>query len=194
MLTLKDLWLRKSRSNTVIVLALSVLFLSACASNLPDTGPSESPQESETSSAEDLRLNYFSDLDEVEMDYFVSDQAALMYLMSYCQSVSDGNTPPPPDAIDAVVASYCGTDLATAVGVTPAPSAPQNVDVEEFRKISEEKWGFGTPEEDGSVLDPVSAARTICEADTEWGNNPNFTFEGSFQEYAITSFCPEKLP
>jgi hypothetical protein len=192
---IKTWWTKQTKKTKAIVLVVSSLLALTILSSLFPQAPVEesAPVQSELS-VEELKVNYFSDLDAVEADYFVSEQAGLAYLQSYCQNVVNGNTPATADAIDSVVASYCGTDLATFVGVTPAPSAPQSLDVEEFRKISEEKWGFGIPEEDGSVLDPVDAARKICEADTDWGNNTNFTFEGSFQEYAITSFCPEKLP
>ena len=44
-------------------------------------------------------------------------------------------------------------------------------------------------------IDAVSFARSLCEGDvTTMISNLGDDFEGSFQEFALATFCPEKLP
>jgi outer membrane murein-binding lipoprotein Lpp len=166
--------------------------LSGCASNVSEGSPSE---QSEVSSLGDQENNYLSDLDAVDPDAFASEESALLYLKNYCQVIANGSTPKTPDAIDSVVASYCGTELSSAVGVTPAPTPPEGVDTEEFAKIALERWGVGLPEADGSAADPVQWGMSVCEVDIDMMlSNLGEDFEGSFQEYSLETFCPELLP
>lgn len=171
---------------------IGVLSLTGCVSTASDTQPSE---ESQVLGVEDQEKNYLSDLDAVDPDAFASDRSALLYLKNYCQVVANGSTPKTPDAIDSVVASYCGTELSSAVGVTPAPTPPEGVDTEEFAKTALERWGVGLPEADGSAADPVQFGMSVCEVDIDMMlSNLGDDFAGSFQEYALETFCPELLP
>jgi hypothetical protein len=175
-----------------LLISISSLYLAGCASSLPEGTITE---DSAASSVESLEIKYLSDLDAVEMDYFASDKSAFLYLLNYCQYIADGSTPPSPDAIDSVVASYCDTELASAVGVTPPPAPPKGIDTEEFAKVALDKWGVGLPEEDGSSSDPVQLGMMVCEIDIDTMlSNLGDDFSGSFQEYALSTFCPEKLP
>jgi hypothetical protein len=183
--------LRKSFIFSVGVL-LGALSLTGCVSTASDSKPSE---ESQVLGVEDQEKNYLSDLDAVDPNAFASDRSALLYLKNYCQVVADGSTPRTPDAIDSVVASYCGTELSSSVGVTPAPTPPEGVDTEEFARIALEKWGVGLPEADGSAANPVQWGMSVCEIDIEMMlSNLGDDFSGSFQEYALETFCPELLP
>jgi hypothetical protein len=58
-----------------------------------------------------------------------------------------------------------------------------------------EKWVIGVPESDGSAVDPVQFGMSLCEADIDvMLSNLGDDFAGSFQEYALETFCPELLP
>jgi hypothetical protein len=166
--------------------------LSGCVSNVSEGASSE---QSEVSSLDDQEKNYLSDIDAVDPDFFVSEKAALLYLKNFCQSNEDGSIQTDPDEIDTVVLSYCESDLAISLGVIPGPTPPAGVDTEEFATTALERWGVGAPESDGSALDPVQFGMSLCEADIDFMlSNLGDDFEGSFQEYALETFCPELLP
>jgi hypothetical protein len=66
---------------------------------------------------------------------------------------------------------------------------------ETFARIALEKWGVGLPEADGSAANPVQWGMSVCEIDIEMMlSNLGDDFSGSFQEYALETFCPELLP
>jgi hypothetical protein len=169
-----------------------VLSLTGCVSTASESQPSE---ESQVLSVGDQEQEYLSDIDAVDPDFFVSQKAALLYLKNFCQSHEDGFTQTDPDEIDTVVLTYCGSDLAISLGVIPGPTPPAGVDTEEFATIALERWGIGVPESDGSAIDPVQFGMSLCEADIDLMlSNLGDDFSGSFQEYALETFCPELLP
>ena len=175
-----------------VVAILGVLSLTGCVSTASDSQPSE---ESQVLSVGDQEQEYLSDIDAVDPDFFVSQKAALLYLKNFCQSHEDGFTQTDPDEIDTVVLTYCGSDLAISLGVIPGPTPPAGVDTEEFAAIALERWGIGSPESDGSALDPVQFGMSLCEADIDLMlSNLGDDFEGSFQQYSLETFCPELLP
>ena len=171
---------------------LGVLSLTGCVSTASDNQPSE---ESQVLGVEDQEKNYLSDLDAVDPDFFVSDNAALLGLRNICQSFEKGFTQTNPDEIYTVVLSYCGSDLASSLGVIPGPTPPSGVDAEEFAAIALETWGIGVPEADGSAIDPFKFGLSLCAGDVDLMlSNLGDDFEGSFQQYSLETFCPELLP
>ena len=143
-----------------------------------------------------LQDQYLAEIREVKADAFVSDQAALLYLRNYCEMKLDG-TLATPDAVDKVVDTYCDTPLANEVGVeTPrAMPEPVGIDEETFRQEALERFQIGVVEADGSKMDAVSTARLICDGDVAaMLDRLGADFEGSFQQFAMTAYCPEKLP
>lgn len=163
--------------------------VAACAVLLAGCGGSSEPQSE--------RDKYLEEVNSANSDrpVFLSDEAALGYLKNYCQSAESG-TPATKDEVDEIVASYCGTDLATEVGVTPmAEPTTEGVDLEAFRAQALDEFGVGAEEEDGSSLDAVATAQMLCNGDVETMlSNLGDNFEGSFQQLALTTFCPGKLP
>ena len=171
---------------------VSTFCLSGCISNVSESAPSD---QSEVSTFSDQEKTYLGEIALVDPDYFVSEKAALLYLKNFCQSHEDGFTQSDSDEIDSVVLSYCGSDLASSLGVIPGPTSPAGVDTDEFARLAVEKWGIGVPESDGSAVDPVQFGMSLCEADIDMMlSNLGDDFSGSFQEYALETFCPELLP
>ncbi len=194
---LKEFWSKRSKKQkTVITVLIALAALGGIGNLLPDSGTTQ--QENSAASGvniEELKQRYLDELDAVEKDYFVSDKAAFGFIKTYCQNLENGNTPSKPDAIANVVASYCETALAEEFGVTPAPEAPSSVDVAAYKKKALDEWGVGLPEADGSASDPVQLGMSMCDADIDlMTKNLGAKFKGSFQEFALTTFCPEKLP
>lgn len=168
-----------------LTVTASVLFLAAC-------GGSSSPEPEPAS----LEEEYLADVYAVEADAFVSDKAALLYLKNYCEAKLS-STVATPDAVDQVVAQYCDTPLADEVGVkTPRPMPePEGIDEETFRQEALDRFEIGVEEADGSKMDAVATARMICDGDTAaMLERLGSDFAGSFQEFAMTAYCPEKLP
>lgn len=130
----------------------------------------------------------------MDADAFVSDEASLAYLENYCQGLESG-TPATPDAIDTVVLRYCSTELAAELGVTTFPAVAAEIDEEAFRAEALDRFQIGAPESDGSKIDAVALAQTMCAGDiATMVANLGADFEGSFQQLALSTFCPEKLP
>ncbi|MBI4882900.1 MAG: hypothetical protein HY826_02460 [Actinobacteria bacterium] len=149
---------------------------------------------SSTSDEPSTRERFLKDWRAVDADAFVNDDAALGYLKNYCQSLAVG-TPATPDEIDRVVASYCTTDLAIELGVTTLPPVGDGIDEDAFRAEAIERFQIGVPESDGSAIDAVAFARTLCAGDvTDMIATLGDDFAGSFQELALSTFCPDKLP
>jgi hypothetical protein len=160
---------------------LASLALSSCG------GGNEQPLEQTT------QEKYLSEIKEVKQDAFVSDNAALMYLLNYCQAEQTG-TAPSGDAIDEIVSSYCETDLAQELGVTEAPEPDPTIDLESYKKRALEEFGVGQVEADGSKIDAVAFGQSLCSADLEvMISNLGNDFESSFQYLALSTFCPEKI-
>lgn len=143
-----------------------------------------------------LEEQYLAAVKAEDADAFVSDKAALLFLKNYCEARLKGE-PPPPDAVDKVVATYCDTPLAAEVGVqTPAPMPePVGIEEETFRQEALERFQIGVEEADGSKMDAVETARLICDGDvTAMLDRLGSNFSGSFQEFAMSAYCPEKMP
>jgi hypothetical protein len=143
-----------------------------------------------------LREKYLSEINDFNSEAFVSDQAALAYLKNYCEAAQSGQ-PSTPDAVDEIVANYCGTPLAVELGVevTAPPVTTPDFDEELFRKEALERFGVGAVEADGSSLDAMSVGQSICGSNLDiMIGNLGKNFAGSFQEFAIRNLCPEKLP
>jgi hypothetical protein len=178
------------------LLFLVALCIGACFSSCGGGGgDSSSIQSVDSSALRSLRDEYLSALAEVDEDAFVSEQAALGYLKNYCEALQLGN-PATEDKIDKIVASYCGTSLADEVGVQTTVTLNAVVDFDEksFRVEALERFGVGEVYEDGSQLDAISSAQSICNSDIdEIVRNLGEDFVGSYQEFAITNLCPEKL-
>lgn len=74
-------------------------------------------------------------------------------------------------------------------------SGSTTVDEAAFREEALQRFGIGAPEADGSKMDAVEAAKGICGADTEnMLRNLGADFKGSFQELAMSNYCPDKMP
>lgn len=194
---LKGFWSKRSKKQkTIISVVLALVVLGGIGNLLPDSATNQTEESAASGvTIEDLKQQYLDDLDAVEKDYFVSDKAAFMFIGTYCQTLANGETPSKPDAIANVVASYCETALAKEFGVTPPPTPPSDVDLEAYKKKALDVWGVGKPEADGSASNPVLFGMSLCEADIDvMTTNLGAKFKGSFQEFALTTFCPEKLP
>jgi len=175
------------RLATVILLSL---VLSGCS-----TPPGESTNESNPTPTLSLEQQYVQDLDNVELDYFVSDSAALNYLKQFCETkltVGLGEL----DAIDQVVNSYCETQLAADLGVKPQPEPTTKYDEEKFiaEAMKLDPTLFETLE-DGSRIDPVIFGKSLCNrSDTDQMiENLGSDWNKSFQKLALETFCPNKL-
>jgi len=142
-----------------------------------------------------LKKQFLSKVFEAKGDAFVSDNAALTYLKNYCEAAQMGK-PATKDEVDIIVSTYCATDLAIEVGVvqTTKPPAVKNFDEAAYRKTALDKFGVGATEADGSSSDAVSFGRSLCDANVAlMKSNLGKDFKGSFQEFALSTFCPEKL-
>lgn len=161
-------------------------------------GCSGADNEASVSGVSDTTLEeqYLAEVNTADADAFASNEAALLYLKNLCQAevTTDHGEG---DRIDQIVASYCDTELAVELGVKtqePLP-AEAGVDEEAFAREVLETWGIGAEEEDGSKIDVVAFARSLCDGDVATMiSNLGDDFEGSFQEFALTTFCPDKLP
>jgi hypothetical protein len=202
---LKTWWAKQTKkTKTIVIAVVALLVLSSLSNAFPQATVEQpaplAPVEESSSvpselSIEELEANYFSDLDAVDPDFFVSQNAALLALRNICQSFEEGSTQSDPDEIYTFVLSYCGSDLASSLGVIPGPTLPAGVDTEEFATIALERWGIGVPESDGSGRDPVKFGLSLCAGDVDLMlSNLGDDFEGSFQQYALETFCPELLP
>ena len=170
------------RTLKIVALTLLASFaLSSCG------GGSEQPLEQTT------QEKYLSEINEVKQDAFVSDNAALMYLRNYCQAEQTGIAPSG-DAIDQIVSNYCDTDLAKELGVTEAPEPEPTIDLESYKQRALDEFGVGQVEADGSKIDAVAFGQSLCSADLELMiSNLGDDFESSFQYFALSTFCPEKI-
>jgi hypothetical protein len=144
MSALSSFWGNRSKKQKIAIAVVLVLVIFGAIGSFtkPKTNPGNSSQaqvqptpSEKLVSIEDLKASYLSDLDNVEVDYFVADSAAFGYLKNYCQSIEDGMMPATPDAIAKVVASYCGTRLAEAV-LKICPVLPQVVESVVGRLVS----------------------------------------------------------
>jgi hypothetical protein len=175
------------RLATVIILT-SVL--SGCSAP-----PSETANDSKPTPTLSLEQQYIQDLDNVELDYFLSDSAALSYLKQFCetkQTVGIGEL----DAIDQVVNSYCETELAADLGVKPQPEPTTKFDEAEFiAKAMELDPTLFETLSDGSRIDPVIFGKSLCNrSDTDQMiENLGSDWDRSFQKLALETFCPTKL-
>jgi hypothetical protein len=166
-----------------LLLISSILLLFACNGGSSDTTDVS------------LRKQFLSKVFEAKADAFVNDEAALIYLKNYCESAQTQN-PPTKDQVDKIVWSYCETDLAIEAGVVPTtkPKAIKNFDEVAYRKAALDQFGVGTTEADGSSLDAVWLGQSLCDANIALlKSNLGKDFDGSFQKFALSTFCPEKL-
>lgn len=170
---------RMTRFPTSLVLGAALLTLAGCS------GSSSEPS---------TREQYLKEWKAADSDAFVSDEASLGYLKNYCQGLQSG-TPATPDEIDTVVARYCSTELAAELGVTTFPTVAAGIDEDAFRAEAIERFQVGAPESDGSAIDAVALAQTLCDGDVgTMVANLGADWEGSFQQFALSTFCPENLP
>lgn len=170
---------RMTRFPISIALGAALLTLTSCSSSKGEPT---------------TREQYLKDWKAVDADAFANDEASLGYLKNYCQGLESG-TPPTPDEIDTVVAKYCSTELAAELGVTTFPPVAAGIDEEAFRAEAIERFQVGAPESDGSAIDAVALAQTLCDGDVAtMVANLGADWEGSFQQFALSTFCPEKLP
>ncbi len=142
-----------------------------------------------------LQQEYLGEVAESAPSNFANESAALSYLKQYCEIDQFGNAGEA-DVVDRIAAKYCGTSLATHLGVQEASVALKEVDEGEFTRIAGEEFGvFEEVFEDGSSNTPVSLAKYFCEkADvSELERNLGDEFETSFQWFAMETFCPQKL-
>ena len=100
----------------------------------------------------------------------------------------------PTSAIEGVATKYCETDLAAQLGATTLPPPKAGVNLDAFRHEALARWNVGAPEADASKLDAVATAQSICDGDVAtMVANLGSKFEGSFQQFAMQTFCPDKL-
>ena len=143
-----------------------------------------------------LRSSYLDDIRAVDSEAFIDDDAALLYLKNFCEAAAQG-VDAAAEPVDDVVESYCGTDLAAEVGVQTIPPGPANVDDDAFRAEALERFEMGKPEPDGSALDAAAFAKSLCQrSDSELADmksNLGADWEGSFQQFAVQTYCPDRL-
>jgi len=166
--------------NTILAFGL-VAILSACGGGSSDAEAT-------------IQDKYLAEIKAKDSSAFVSDDAALLYLKNYCQAAETAKMVAS-DPIDAIVTSYCNTQLATDLGVTPAPTPDASIDLEAFAKRALDEYGVGQVEADGSQMDAVAVGQSLCSGDIDMMvTNLGSDFEGSFQYFALSTFCPEKIP
>jgi len=68
-----------------------------------------------------IQEQYLAEIKAEDKSAFESNDAALLYLKNYCQAAEVARMVAS-DPIDAIVTSYCNTQLATDLGVTQAPT------------------------------------------------------------------------
>ena len=110
--------LNKKNANKLLIAVIAFVAIVAVLSN--GEGDAEAT----------MQEKYLAEIKTYDRYAFVSNDAALLYLKNYCQAKETVRMVAS-DPIDAIVISYCDTQLATDLGVTqaptPAPDASESI-------------------------------------------------------------------
>ena len=141
---------------------------------------------------------YLNEVNQADPTHFANDQAALSYLKQFCEIRLTGGISKMDD-IETIADKYCDTDLAKQLGVRTLPKPQVGFDAEAFTARAKEI----DPElfrvlEDGSFIEPVALANTICsqtqsELQSMVSNLGN-DWNSSFNKFAMETLCPDSIP
>ena len=115
-----------------------------------------------------IQEQYLAEIKAKDSSAFVSNDAALLYLKNYCQAAETVRMVAS-DPIDAIVTSYCNTQLATDLGVTQAPTPDASEPITQETPIVRDAvpWSDYSPTLKGD-LDSLASASNCQELQSQF--------------------------